>query len=80
VELHGFFLHVADIERIVDSFLCCSNLKRVSFSNNNIQDKGAAELCRLLIDDDAYKCQIENLTIYNNNVTCVGAMQIAEAL
>ena len=70
-----------DFPYLVDSLANCTQLKKLQFSNNNAQDSGVIELCRLWDSNSTNeRIQVEQLTIYNNNVTCIGAERLAVSL
>ncbi|CDW83610.1 UNKNOWN [Stylonychia lemnae] len=80
LELHGFFFHEPDFPLLVDALMHCNNLKNIQFSNNNVLDSGAKQLCRLLEKSHINPIELEQLTIYNNNITDVGATDLATVM
>ena len=77
LEIHGFFFHEDDLLSLIKSIGTCHSLKRIQFSNNNLEDYGAELIARLIVTSSL---KLELLSLYNNNIGDEGAQFLADAL
>ncbi|CDW77705.1 UNKNOWN [Stylonychia lemnae] len=76
LEIHGFFLSSEHLEDMFQNLQTCHQLRKLSFSNTNIQDFGVQFIAQLIKNP---KIKLEHLTLYNNNLCDDGAMMLADA-
>ena len=76
LELHGCFFDLVEFEHLSSALSRCDNLKKLTFSNNNLTDRGCAHIANVIFEGH----RMTALSLYNNNITSIGAFCLVEAL